>query len=338
VPADAATAPILVTGTGRSGTSLMRAMLDAHPRIHLAQEASFHTWMARWNRIPPRRRWERYTASFSFAWLRVDPADLGVGDDLSEADVAGLYARLLERVAGRYGKPRWGEKNPLLAPHLARLLADFPDARVIYMVRDPRACVASQVRMPWSSRSWWISAHLVRLQLERVWPHRDRVLFVKLEDLVAAPRETMARVLDFVGEDWDDAVLDHAAHVPADDGIPFPWLTPAEGRRSGGMRSWRELDPAVIREIEAINERTMTGFGYAPSTAGATAWARLRARLRDLPDGLAFLWRATALALRYARRPWPDAAEGQRLVCNLNPKGWEDNPGWTLPEPPRRDG
>ena len=44
--------------------------------------------------------------------------------------------------------------------------------------------------------------------LQQVEPFEDRMLRVRLEDLLAAPRDTMSKVLEFVGEPWDDAVLD----------------------------------------------------------------------------------------------------------------------------------
>ena len=75
-------APIFVVGTGRSGTTLLRLMLNAHPRIHLTHEASFYVG----RQFLPRRfsasDWlELYFKSFSFAWLMIHPEE--VREDLA---------------------------------------------------------------------------------------------------------------------------------------------------------------------------------------------------------------------------------------------------------------
>ena len=43
-PPDPDRAPIFLIGCGRSGTSLLRSMLNAHPRIYLLQESAFFSW------------------------------------------------------------------------------------------------------------------------------------------------------------------------------------------------------------------------------------------------------------------------------------------------------
>src|SRR5579871_2575309 len=66
--------PIFVIGTGRSGTTLLRQMLNAHPRIHLTHEACFYSYANHARAHASANAWlERYFETFSFAWLRLDP-------------------------------------------------------------------------------------------------------------------------------------------------------------------------------------------------------------------------------------------------------------------------
>src|SRR5512143_1138477 len=65
--------PIFIIGTGRSGTTLLRQMMNAHPRIHITHEAGFYSYA---RHAPPgsdARQWlERYFETYSFRWLRLD--------------------------------------------------------------------------------------------------------------------------------------------------------------------------------------------------------------------------------------------------------------------------
>ncbi len=65
-------APIFILGNGRSGTTLMRFMLNAHPDIYIGEEVCYHFWMRNFQGSF-RRRLYYFFHSFSYAWLRMDP-------------------------------------------------------------------------------------------------------------------------------------------------------------------------------------------------------------------------------------------------------------------------
>src|SRR5579885_2126252 len=117
-------------------------MLDAHPRVHVTHEAAVYFYRAAAPRRAPVRAWlERYFDTFSFAWLRIAPgavlAELAAAASRHRA--ADAVRAVLRRKARQRGKPRFGEKDPLAVMHLGRVFLDFPDARVVYVTRDPRA-------------------------------------------------------------------------------------------------------------------------------------------------------------------------------------------------------
>jgi hypothetical protein len=339
-PPDSGLAPIFIVGSGRSGTSLLRAMLNAHPRIYLLQEASFYMW----TEMPPPwvdgiRRLEFYYRSFSFAWQGVDPNELRAmfPAPVARERLGEVFRVIMREVATRRGKPRYGEKNPTNTVYLERIFAVFPDARVVRMVRDPRGMVASYARMPFSSPSIVFWALLFDRAGRKVAPFLDRILTIRMEDLVAGPRETLASVLEFIGEPWDDAVLDHTRHVPPDDGPPFPWVTDAYGPRRVGEPSWpRDLTPAQIRLVERLNRGWMRRFGYLPADLPAepSTWDLVRTVSADIAAGVVYLWRVARMARRLFGRPPADAAESQRLFLSLNPAARARHPGWSLPDPP----
>ena len=344
--------PIFIIGTGRSGTTLLRQMLAAHPRIHITHEASYYSCA---RHAPPgtsAAEWlERYFQTFSFAWLRLDPqvvrAALPPGwARLSVPEVVGQVAIAVMRCkAQQQGKPRFGEKNPLDTHNLAQIFADFPDARVVFITRDPRPTVQSFNRMPFATSSMLINSWICRLQLAHIQPFLDRILEVRLEDLVSEPRPVLESILNFVGEPWDDAVLDHLNHSATDDVPPLPWFVgatrerPSREQSSGG---WRErLAPAWIRLIEKINDASMQRYGYEPArlVPEPSRWSLALALLRDVPELASATYRLFAFKRkldRHFQNKQPlDPQLGMEANLQLNPAAWQHYPQFSLPRVPR---
>ncbi|HKA89898.1 MAG TPA: sulfotransferase [Haliangiales bacterium] len=335
-----AQAPIFVIGTGRSGTTLLRLMLSAHPRIYVAHEASFYVMEFLYPRRAPRRAFlDYYFQSSAFRWLRVDPARVlaGLPDPLPRERMPEAYAAIMREKAAQYGRVRFGDKTPAHAAHLKRIYRDFPDARVIHIVRDPRNTVPSLSRMPWASASLAVNAFFCDMERRQVAPYRDRLLQIRLEDLLGDARTTMARVLDFVGEPWDDAVLDHARHLPdANDMPPLPWLESAARDRTEPPAPGSGLTPLEIRMIERINRRTMKEHGYAPVPLDhapgrlAVWWAGVS----QIPALVRFIYCFARLS-RNARDPRHfHSPETNALWRKVNPPSWGRYPGFDIPDPP----
>jgi len=131
------TGPIFIGGAGRSGTTLMRALLDAHPRICCGPELKA---------LPEISGLYRSFAAAS------SPVQQAYGNTL--ADIRSYFQEFIERLVGKYrrasGKPRWGEKTPHNLLCMLMLGEIFPDARFIHMIRDGRDVACSLVKMDWT--------------------------------------------------------------------------------------------------------------------------------------------------------------------------------------------
>lgn len=161
---DALEAPIFVVGPSRSGTALLRSILNQHAGIHIAGETHYFDDLRRrlgagaGTRLvgDEQRRTEDYFLALAHrpyghggiadespldrGVLREEAARLGGhGDAYFEA-----FCRLNAQLEGREDVPRrWGEKTPRHAMRLSELLTRYPTGQAIVMVRDPRAVVAS---------------------------------------------------------------------------------------------------------------------------------------------------------------------------------------------------
>jgi hypothetical protein len=344
-PVDPDKAPIFIVGNGRSGTTLLRLMMCAHPRIYIAHEATFYLWEWRLPRRMPRRQLiELYLQSRVARWLGIDDQKIlrQLPDPLPPERIGEAYAAIMREKAAQYGRPRFGDKTPGHAWCLGRIYRDYPDARVIRIVRDPRSNVESLCRVPFASASPFANALMLKDEHRKVAPYEDRVLTVRLEDLLSDGRTTMGKVLDFVGEPWADEVLDHANHLPDyNDMPPHPWLESSAKERTKQAPRWTSYSPAMIRLIERITKKRMEDGGYQPAVLERepSGGEIFRERMRHMGETLRFLVTVARISLRLAKPDQYDTDETNALFQRLNPGSWERYPslgGQMMPEPPPR--
>jgi hypothetical protein len=331
--------PIFVIGSGRSGTTLLRLMMNAHPRIYLTHEASFYLTPRYEGSLATGDEWlEWYFDSMFFAWLMIHP-DLVRGqlpDPLPRKRLPDAYRAIMRAKASQYGRPRYGDKTPWHAVHLDRIFRDFPGAKVIHIVRDPRTAVRSFMRQPWGTSSYMVASWFYGKVVKHTRPYASSLHEVRLEDLLAEPEREMRRILEFVGEEWDEAVLDHTSHAPLDDVPPMPWFLPATKKRTKTRPDDSvPLPPAWVRMVEDENAWAIECFGYGIQELEREPgrWAIRAAYARDLLRALSYGLRFGPGIRKYVRRSM-SAKEAQRFFFNVNPRAWKLYPGYTLPDPP----
>jgi hypothetical protein len=214
-------APFIV-GAERSGTTLLRLMLDAHPELAIPPETHFIDRAAEvcehasdprrafLDAVTSHRRWGDFRIEGDLLEqriARIEPFDLG------EALRAfyGLYAE-------RFGKPRWGDKTPLYVQKMQLIRGLLPEARFVHLIRDGRD-VALSTRDLWfgpdsvqeAARRWRSLIEEARRQ-SRELPH---YLEVRYEDLVTGPESTLRKICDLVDLRWDPSML--AYHEKAEE-------------------------------------------------------------------------------------------------------------------------
>ncbi len=195
--------PIFIVGTPRSGTTLLRLMLNSHPQIAIPDETNIMAWLYK---RPGRPRVLLPKASN----VRNLAAAFGV-DLAAEFDKLARHRRprgrrnkvawFFERYAHQRGKEYWGDKTPRHARYVRELKSLFPEGTVVFMLRDPRAVVASCLRYRDSSlrseADFWICETLeeavarYRIYIRPAIDHAESVELVRYEDLVARPMERL---------------------------------------------------------------------------------------------------------------------------------------------------
>jgi Sulfotransferase family len=189
--------PIFVVGCHRSGTTLLRLLLDSHPNISCGPETGFLTDFARITRDPMWPHLRQY----------------GFPKEYWHGKVAELFDSFQTDYARARGKLRWAEKTPNYALHLDYVNELFPTCQVIHIIRDGRDVVASHLDR-WgyisavkATRKWPLYIDRTRRAGARLPAHRYRE--VRYEDLVGDTEAVMRGLLDFLGEPWDEGVLQY---------------------------------------------------------------------------------------------------------------------------------
>ncbi len=277
--------PIFVVGMPRSGTTLIRVMLSSHPRITISPETHYLSiWMRRLAHLDVGRSkgsgtfWHEFVQTDRFSHLDIDPDTtrtriLGYGPVTHRT----IFTGLMEEFAGKMRKPRWGEKTPRHYRHIDTLLEWFPNARVVYLVRDPRAVVSSMLATPWGGRDTEKSVQewLQCLRIMGKWEKDERVHVVAYEQLVSDPQQQLRRMCRFLDEEYSPAMLTRLGA-----GLPVAnreeWAREAleaslEPITLDSITKWRSnLSGYQVAVIEHMARREMLSLGYQPITKHLT--------------------------------------------------------------------
>ena len=133
-------APIFVVGAWRSGTTILRLMLNRHSRIAIPTESHFVVELYRSfrGRFEPKRFWEALKTNPFFLRWNLDEETvsrrLQAAPDRWRDQVEAVYYVYAEQ----HSKPRWGDKTPQYVLNLDLVHRIFPDVKVIHVVRDGR--------------------------------------------------------------------------------------------------------------------------------------------------------------------------------------------------------
>ncbi|MFA6957507.1 MAG: sulfotransferase [Thermoanaerobaculia bacterium] len=217
-PAAPPAAPFIV-GVARSGTTLLRLMLDAHPELSIPPESYFLLPFLRRPEVELRAvtadEFCRAVSGFH-TW-----PDLGISSELLADEIAKLPAfsvsegarRVYALYTGSRGKARWGDKTPAYGHHMARIEQLLPEARFVHIVRDGRD-VALSLRQQWFTpagdmaglaRHW---AETVR-ELRSEGSRRRHYLEIRYEELLRDTRVTLGKLCRFLDLPFDDAMLEY---------------------------------------------------------------------------------------------------------------------------------
>ncbi len=271
--------PIFIMGCQRSGTTLVSQILDSHDNIAIYHESFYY------HILHGEQKYYRelavpgnllYFAQDVAGILQKQSRNIGnsdklfmpdarqIVDQVRVPDFAGVLDAVLRLYAQAAGKQRYGEKTPENYQYLGDILRDFPVARVIFCVRDPRDTILSSRKMFNTSLEQGI--HMWNAAYHSYTRHRDQVKLVRYEDLVSEPERVVRELCAFIGEPYHDSLMSFFEQIPQSflarrkqvSLVGSPISTQAIGR-------FHEMDSRDVRLIEACCAEGMRAMGYAPT-------------------------------------------------------------------------
>ncbi|XP_045514303.1 protein-tyrosine sulfotransferase [Pieris brassicae] len=272
---------IFIGGVPRSGTTLMRAMLDAHPDVRCGQET----------RVVPRiLQMRQHWVKSQRESVRLEQA--GVSKAVLDNAIA---AFCLEVIVGHGDPaPRLCNKDPLVLKMGTYVLELFPNAKFVFMVRDGRATVHSIITRKVTITGfdltsyrqcltkWNHAVELMYQQCKSLGP--ARCLLVRYEALVLAPETTLRAVLTFLELPWSEAVLHHERYINRPGGVALSNVERSSDQvvrpvNLDALDKWVGALPPDVRADMADLAPMLSVLGYDP-------WANppRYASLPGLPD------------------------------------------------------
>ena len=287
---DVSAPPFFIVGSARSGTTLLRLILNAHPEVAVPPESRFITELWRGSSEVPV---EPLLASIAVhnrfaAWdvpIEAVREELGGRPAASYAEVITAPYRAYARLNG---KTRWGDKTPRYVEQIPLLNALLSNARFIHLIRDGRNVALSYADVPFGPKTVAAAARLwtarVSAGMKGGRPLGERYLEVRYEDLVEDTEGETKSICSFLELEFDPGMLNYterarAAVLPRAS-IYNPRVTE---RPMSKTRSWeKDMPERHVQIFEAVAGDLLSELGYPRRHPEPPSSARWRASLGRL--------------------------------------------------------
>jgi hypothetical protein len=277
--------PIFIVGAPRSGTTLLAALLAAHSRMSCGPETHFFRWLSKTDpkELCDRKRWPDAAVDFlntiTFPTFsdgnrinllekyQIDRTQIEAYLNGKEPSIVNILSSITEQYMIRMGKNRWVEKSPDHISQVYAIREHFPHSPIVRILRDPRDVAISLNKM-----SWGVETFLEGLLY---WRHLDEAsekffaadiccITLRYEDLLSYPREELQKLCRFIGEDFEEGMLDTSSTGKQLNSQNVPWKAKAsQPIDTSKIATWRNtLTRGENQLAEAVLGDLLEVYGY----------------------------------------------------------------------------
>lgn len=269
------TGPLFIVGMPRSGTKLLRDLLNQHPRIGIPsiETKMLPKWVADWRFYGDLSQRESFSVFYRkmlcfsyFKYMkeegRLIPEHVWY-DLCADFSVSGVFEALVrnDSSVGNNSAMIWGEKTPEYISHLPLLKEIYPDARFIHIIRDVRDYCLS-INRAWgknmyrAAQRWSDDVEKARIDSRAFC---SDYIEVKYEELITSPETTLRSLCSFLGVEFDPSIIELSR--------PSENLGDARGlsyiKKDNKEKYHHLMRPHVKKTIESISASVLKTRGYA---------------------------------------------------------------------------
>lgn len=293
--------PVFIVGCDRSGTTMLGAMLGNHSECLTVPEAQFlmDVYTYEMNSLD-QFNYEATLDKIQISW-RFRLWEINVSKDGLSLQAKMSYPGLLRWLVEQYGQKMnklgfsfWVDHTPTNNRSILTLLQIFPKAKFIHLIRDGRAVAASMMQLDWSLAEptkiahFWLERLSYGLAAE-ICLGPQCVQRVRYEDLVLNPDDSMHKLCEFLGIDFQPSMINPSGFNP-------PQYTSKQhsfiGKDLDAQRvnAWEKmLTPRQVELFEIITGDMLLYLGYSLKHNGIkhhiTRFERFQVDLNQLVRG-----------------------------------------------------
>ena len=262
--------PVFLLGSHRSGTTLLRYILDTHSEIACPPESKFIGGLYSMVNYPQVGSAMRH---------------LGLTRDDLYSHIRMFVNSVMWQYTLAHGKVRWVDKTPNYI-RLAEFIEQVFQGEALYilMVRHPLDCIDSlerfSNRLPVIDRpdpdltSFSQRFGSGKYGCSRYWKeanehlsvfhsgHSERCVLVKYEDLISRTEEQVRKILSFIGSTYEEAIVDRVFEVSHELGFQDPSIARSTAVETSRIEYWKSWPPREAERIWAVVENIGVQFGY----------------------------------------------------------------------------
>ena len=269
--------PFFIVGADRSGTTMLRLMLNEHSDVHVPRETWFLTNLM--DALPLNTPLDESQLGVAYKIITEHErwCDLEIGnsqlklllEQIEEPDLSDLVCAIYKILLLRTGKSRWGDKTPDYVKEINRLNQLFPGAQFIHVIRDGRDVCLSLLKKRWRGTvvptiaRYWSDCVSAGIAAGRNLPC-NQYLEIFYEDLTTETEITLRKICDFLDIDFQENMLkfyEHAADNIADWEKEHHQKTTRAPQVEDIYRWKIEASPFQVLAVEAIAGSTMEQVG-----------------------------------------------------------------------------